>query len=394
MPEDALSQVIAVVPEPVSFKEGDVMERWKDGFGPKEEVAAPALEVKPKEEPPVVKTGEIPPEILGVEPVKAQEPDLLNEEPKGQLKNENYKRLQAYAKTQLEAERAEKAELKKQIEANQAKLKDDYVPEGLAKRIEQYEAALKEREEELSKVAVERSSTFKERFTVRQDGLFKQLQKTAQELGLDGDLASQLVHSGGKKRFDLLEDLEINGSAKSYLTSLLQQHDQVEADKAEYLADWKTRSAELEQQTLAQQDKEKSRVKALEDKAFQDVQAEMAKKSAYLRPIEGNEEWNKTLEADIASAKAMFDGDFTPHAFAEMVLAGARAKTQGKMMDTLIEKYRAVIKENGELKAASPSTPPPGAKAPVQDDKGLTQEEQFKRTFDRIVGSAANNGMR
>lgn len=398
---DALETVINALPEPVSFNENAVMDRWAAGFPKSEE--APVEEVKTEPAPtatPEVKPTDdsgIPNEILGIETPKADENEidkLLSEEPKGQLKNQNYKNLQEKARAEITREREQRTLIQKELEEVRSKLNADFVPEKIQKQLEEYQTKLKEREEELGKIAVERSPMFKERFTNKINGVGNQLKKTAEELGLDADLVPRLLASSIKRRVEILGDTELNGAGVGLITNLLQQHDQLNSEKDEFLTDWQSKAAEMERTQREQTDAEKAKLKEYEDRRFNLVLENMAKSYAPLKKIEGNEEWNKGVDEAVSTAKRFFDGHFSDDEFAEIVLAGAGAKRQGAMFEKLKAMYSEVVKERDGLRAASPSAPPVGSKPPVKDDSKLTLEERAKQTFDLMVAGAANNGNR
>lgn len=401
---DALEILTSQVPDaPVqahSFKESDVLERYKDGFGPPEE-PTPEPEVV-KDTPPTPKpdaktdADPIPAELLGIEPRKEQDEldKMLTEEPKGHVKNEHFKKVQTAAKARIEAAQAEKDALAKELADVKGKLNEDFIPEKVRKQLEDYQVRLKEREEELGKIAVERSPAFKEKFTNRKTSLVNQLTKTAEDLGLDKSVAKQLIHADLKKRVEILDNLELSASGQSYLTSLIQQHDQVDQDEQSFLADWQTQKARMEEEEMAQSTAQKAKMKEEEDRDFQKVLDEMGKSFAPIRKVEGNDAWNKQVDSIIERAKHFYDGNFSNLEFAEIVVAGCGAQQLGAINARLIETNKKLAEENASLKAAGPSVPPVGSKAPVQDDSKLTAEERYKRTFDMIVGSAANNGNR
>lgn len=399
---DALEILTSQVPDaPVqahSFKESDVLERYKDGFGPPEPEPSPEpVKVDPVVESKVqTEADTIPPEMLGIEPKKEQDEldKMLTEEPKGHVKNEHFKKVQTAAKARIEAAQAEKDALAKELADVKGKLNEDFIPEKVRKQLEDYQVRLKEREEELGKIAVERSPAFKEKFTNRKTSLVNQLTKTAEDLGLDKSVAKQLIHADLKKRVEILDNLELSASGQSYLTSLIQQHDQVDQDEQSFLADWQTQKARMEEEEMAQSTAQKAKMKENEDRVFSAKLEAMSKTFAPLRKVDGNEQWNAQVDATIATAKKFYDGQFTDEEFSEIVLAGAGAKQLGAINARLIETNKKLAEENASLKAAGPSVPPVGSKAPVQDDSKLTAEERYKRTFDMIVGSAANNGNR
>lgn len=401
---DALEILTSQVPDaPVqahSFKEVDVLERYKGGFAPPEESEVVAeTEVKTEVPKPEVKPTEadpIPPELLGIEPKKEEDEltKMLTEEPKGHVKNEHFKKVQIAAKARIEAAQADKDQLAKELAEVKGKLNEDFIPEKVRRQLEDYQVRLKEREEELGKLAVERSPAFKEKFTNRKNSLSTQLTKTAEDLGVDKSVAKQLIHADLKKRVEILDGLELSSSGQSYLTSLLQQHDQVEQDEQSFLADWQTQKARMDEEAEAQSTAQKAKMKENEDRIFQAKLESMSKTFAPLRKVEGNDKWNAQVDEVISTAKKFYDGQFSDEEFSEIVLAGAGAKQLGAINARLIETNKALAEENASLKAAGPSVPPVGGKPPVQDDSKLTLEERAKRTFDLMVGSAANNGNR
>lgn len=400
---DILTSQVPVPDAPVqahSFKESDVLERYKDGFGAKEE-PTPEPEIVPETPPAATPDAKaeadpIPPELLGIEPKKEEDEltKLLAEEPKGHIKNEHFKKVQTLAAARIQAAQAEKDQLAKELAEVKGRLNEDFIPEKVRKQLEDYQVRLKEREEELGRIAVERSPAFKEKFTNRKTSLVNQLTKTAEDLGLDKSVAKQLIHADLKKRVEILDNLELSASGQSYLTSLIQQHDQVDQDEQSFLADWQTQKARMEEEEMTQSTAQKARMKEEEDRDFQKVLDEMGKSFAPIRKVEGNDAWNKQVDSIIERAKHFYDGNFSNREFAEIVVAGCGAQQLGAINARLIETNRALAEENASLKAAGPSVPPVGSKAPVQDDSKLSFEERAKRTFDLMVGSAANNGNR
>jgi hypothetical protein len=406
---DALETLVNAVPEDPakahSFSDSAVMERWKEGFAPKTE---PEPEVTPnpepkvatpkKEEPAKAKDeSEIPESVLGIKaPVKkeAEELDLLTAEPTGPLKHENYKKLQAQARARVEAEKAARDKIVAEFEEYKGKYKADAVPEDFKKRHDEISARLTQREEELAKIAVERSDMFRERFTNKQSSIVQSLKKTGEELEIKQDTISQLLAASGKRRFEILEEIDATSSAKAYLTSLLKDHDQLEADKETFLSDWKSKAAEMEETERQRADAQKARMKEHEDKLFDEKWNELSGKLSALQRVEGNDKWNAGIDQIKAEAKRYMEGDFEPGEFAHNIIAGLTAERIGAINQVLHSKLNTALAEIENLKAASPSAPPPGGKVTSsEDDSKLSFEDRAKRTFDRVVGSAANNGM-
>lgn len=337
----------------------------------------------------------IPPEMLGKEESKEQDEweKLHNEEVKGHVKNENWKRYKEATGKKVQSLQSERDSIAKELEEVRGKLNADFVPEKIQKRLERAEALLQEREQELGKLAVERSPMFKERFTKRQDSLSAQLDKNIEQLGMDKSISKQLIHADLKKRVEILDNLELSASGQAYLTSLLQQHDQVSDEKEAFLADWQNQKAQLEQEELARSDSEKAKRKEMEDRVFNSKLDAMSKTFAPLRKIEGNEAWNAGVDEIVSVAKKFYDGQFTDEEFSEIVLAGAGAKRLGAINERLIADNRKLAAENASLKAANPDVNPPDAKLNLPNGKNAERFDRAdaQRAFREMVSAARQN---
>lgn len=360
------------------------------------ELANKGISVAPveKKAEPVDDSG-IPPEMLGKEEVKEQDEweKLHNEEVKGHLKNENWKKYKEATGKKVQSLQSERDSIAKELEEVRGRLNADFVPEKVQKRLERAEALLQEREEELGKIAVERSPMFKERFTKKQDSLSSQLEKTIEQLGLDKNVSKQLIHSDLKKRVEILDNLELTASGQGYITSLLQQHDQVSSEKEAFLADWQTQKAQMEQEEAALSDAQKAKRKEMEDRTFNTKLEAMAKTFAPLRKIEGNDAWNAGVDEIVSTAKKFYDGQFTDEEFSEIVLAGAGAKRLGAINERLIADNRKLAAENASLKAANPDVNPQDGKISLPNGKNSERFDRAdaQRAFREMVSAPRQN---
>lgn len=317
----------------------------------------------------------IPDEILGKKtetPVDEWEA-LHNEEVKGQVKNENFKKYKEATAKKIAAERAAREALEK--EYTEFKTKYSSAPD--PKEVETLRTALKEKEDLIGKKYVEESPVFREKFTARQKTIEGQLAKSIEQLGLDKGLTKQLLNSDLKKRAEILDNSEITGAAQGYITSILQQHDQIEEDRTAFLEDWQSRKAELEQQELAQTDAQKAKLKEHEDKVFQKTFESLSKTFGPLQKYEGRDEWNKGVDEILTEAKRFFDGEFTTEEYAELAIAGVAAKRQNAMLEHVIKLLKESQAENESLKAAGPSVPGYNGKPPKAD--ASMNNERFDR---------------
>lgn len=318
---------------------------------------------------------------------KQAEPDeyetLIKEEPKGPVKHENYKKFQAAADKKVQA-------LMKQLEETRSKLpKDDFVPEKVSKQLSDLQAKLQEKEDLISRKYVEESPEFQERFAVRKESIVNRLNKAAKDFELSDRVVKSLLSTDSlKERAEILDEAGLGTAGASTISAILDNYDSVEAERADFLSNWKSKAGELEQAALKRQDAEKARIKQLEDKAFDEVLGEMSSKYSVLKKIDGNKEWNAKIDSDIKAAKAIFDGDFSPHTVAELAIAGRAAQRMGEMLETVIARYKDAVRERDELKAANPKFEAGGKDSKTDPTKNMTNDERAAYTFNQFKSLA------
>lgn len=311
---------------------------------------------KPAETNPVADLG-IPDEILGIEKKQEETVDewekLHNEEVKGQVKNENFKKYKDATGKKISALTEQMTAREKELQELRSKINPDFVPEKLTKEMEELRTKLKEREDLIGKKYVQESREFRERFSEPQTQLLSQLKKAGEELGFDN--AQSLLNMSLKKRVEVLGESELSVAAQSHLTQILQQHDALEASKEGYLSQWESKRAEMDAEEARIANTQKAEMKKYQDEKLEKVRSEMMKTFAPLKRIEGNDAWNSGIDEIDAKVKAMYDGEFSDEQFAEVLYAGFGAKRLHGMFEKVLEWGRGLAAEVAQLKAADPS---------------------------------------
>lgn len=399
-----MSDQIDTPPAPVDYNSRDVASRNSEMFKNiardetipdlPEGTDVGSLPVEKKETPKEPEKKEsafdIPEELLGGKP-KAEVEDLLTAEPKGQLKNENYKKLQAHAREVRDAEKKRADELQKAFDEYKSKFKDGDLPEKYAKEREEYLSRIKSHEDLIGKKYVEESQAFKDRFTNRQNNLSAQLKKAGEELGFDS--AAQLLGLPLKKRMEVLADSELSPAAVGHITSLLQQHDQIEAEKSAFLENWQTQKTELDRQEQAQADSQKAKMKEHLDRAFEKTLQDITSKFAPLKKIPGNDTWNAEIDQIVQRGREMMDGNFTDEQYSEIVLAGLGAIRQNAMYERAVQLLNETRTELASLKAANPDVNGQAAKNPTNNNANNDRFDRndSRRAFREIAGATRLN---
>jgi hypothetical protein len=363
--------------ESPSYKDAAIMERFREMSKP----ANPEPE-KPAEAPPVEKKAEpqeIPEEVI----TGRQDPEeeLLTASPKGPLKHENWAKLQAKAK-----------EWQAKAREFEEKLRTPTIPEDFKNDFEAAKAKLAEREAELERIAVERSPKFRELFTSKEEGLKTAFQATAKELDLDQDTADAIFNSKGKKRYELIDDLDIPQSAKADITTMLRQKDAIGSEREEFLAQSNEKLSKWNEEQKAQEDSRIAKLHEHETRIFEGKLSELTKTMPVLQKIEGNDKWNAAVDQNIAEARRFFEGRVTADEAADYAIAATVSKQVFRMFEVTRERLQAATEELNRLKAAAPSVENPGNKF-VEDDSKLSFEERAKKTFNQMK-NPSNNGFR
>lgn len=269
------------------------------------------------------------------------------------------------------------------------KLKNPVIPDDFRSDFEATKARLAEREAELERVAVERSPKFQELFTKKEKGIKESFSSLSKDLGVDSDVAEQLLSASGKKRYEMIDDLDIPQSAKSDLTVLLRQKDELSKEKESFLSQSNEAMRAWQEEQQAQEDSRLAKLKQHEDRIFNTKLEALTKTLAPLQKI-GDEKWDAAVETNIAEAKRFFSGQITAEEAAEYAIAGATAKQVYKMFEVAQVRLQKAEEELQRLKAASPSVESPG-KAKPEDDSKMTFEERAMKTF-REGAIPRNNG--
>jgi hypothetical protein len=269
---------------------------------------------------------------------------------------------------------------------------EDFVPEKIAKRMEQLQKELKERDDLITRKYVQESPEYRDKFGKRETILNSQVEEIGKDAGLEQDQIESILNASRKRRFQLLEEVE-NGAAKADLVSTLSERDRLQKEKDLYLEDKKNENVSWQEQQEQQTDQQKAKQKELLDYAFNEVLTKMRSEYSPLKEIPGNDSWNKSVREDIQLAIDMYNGkDFTPQRDAEMFLAAATSKRLMKMLNHASDRARAAEKENAELKAAGPSASQAGTGNGSDPTKGMTPDQRAAWEFNNQVAKAGNNG--
>lgn len=301
---------------------------------------------------------------------------LVNSAPNGQLRHEQFKQLQAATKAKVAALQADLAKRDEEL----AKLRGLEVPESAKKEHERLSKRAAELEAELERVAYERSPKFKEKFGARETAMRSQLEATAKDLGVEDHQVAQLNALSGRRRFEMIDELDIPQSAKGALSSLAMQLDGIKAEREADLGRSREELTAWQQEQEQERKQQEQALRAEEDRVFAEELGTATTTLPAFQKIEGNEAWNKEVESRIEQARQFFNGGADIKQLAQLALRGMNDLVSEK----IIKAQQQRLKEYADQLSRYKSTNPGGGSAPeIKTDKsGMNPMERAMATFE------------
>lgn len=358
-----------VIPDDI----GPAADRWEQAQ--KAATAPPAEKPDAKVDLPKKDDNGIPDELLGDKPKAEVDPDanLLDAEPVGPLKHENFKKVQARAKQEIAAAKKEAADMAAKIKEFEGRGSDDKTKA----EIDQLRKDRQEMEAALERLAFERSPKFQKQFVAREKATLDRATKAFTDAGGEAALLPEILAASPARRFAMLDELEISASGKQYVISVLSEHDAIQSEKAAALAESRERLNQWETEEKAQQEAAASQrtveMKKLLDRTIIETAAEFEP----FRKVDGNDAWNAEVDARIAEVTRIAVGESTEKEIIQKIARGVAADRIHQMFKTVRDENKALRARNAELEAAQPGA---GGRAPaVNGNANETAEDRWER---------------
>lgn len=326
---------------------------------PKDEAPVETPKTEANGTKPPVETGdEFPSELIeGKAEVPKEDPDAVFKEPaKGPVKHEHFERVQKAALDRVTAIKAEADSLR--AELAKAKTGSTALPEEHIKTVEALKAERDTLLERLGEADYARTPEFESKFTKREQGIAASLIETAEAAGADKETISSLLHVPLKRRMALLDEAELNPSARGRIDALLVRYDEIQGEKGAELADWKTKSASRQQEQAAQEHARSAAEERQYDEALKEITSEIFEKDEPFRVIEGQTKWNETAERNRANVAEIVKGNLSPKAVVRAAVHAAgyetllgmfrKAQATAKAQATELAKYRGNTPKPGD----------------------------------------------
>lgn len=385
MPDEAVIEA----PAPDTHSPGDTFDRMMAQHGgatePVAEVEVSAIgnasAAKPVEKVAAADDG-LPPELLGKPAAVSTEPDidsLLNEEVKGQIKGENFRRLREGSKKEIERLRGETAQLKADLE----KRNGMEAPEPLLNELKSLKQAKADMEAELERTAFERSPKFKEKFIAQEDRIKAQLVRAGKDYELSDDDIAALSSASGKRRGQMIEDMEISQTAKGDLAALLRQKDMLDDEKASALNQSREQLTAYQREQKEQREAQQAREAAEETRILAETREKARQTMLGFKPIPGNTKWEAERTAREERVASRLQASTVPELIEAFHLAEDHPVL--RKVVTAQEKTIADLTE----KVARLTAAGPGGGAGPADGKDPNAPHQPGDTFDKHLRMAS-----
>lgn len=326
-----------------------------------------------------------------------EDDEILERRPEGQIKHDHFAKVQETAKRRIAAEREQREALAKRVAEYEEKLSKAGMSEEALAKAEKLAKDLAERDELLARIAFEKTPKFREQFTAREEAIQGQVAETLKDLGADADTARQLFNSSGRRRFELLDSLDIPDSAKAAISTLLVNNDQLQRDKSDAIARSRERMTEWETERQSAEKAEFEKRMSEEKRIFAEAGQEVAQEFEPFMPIEGNAKWNANVANLEKESERYLHGECDFKELSKIVRYGVGAKWQhDNLVVPLREKVKSLMAENAKLKGVGPtsgSRSDAPAKTPAhKGSNGRYDDQEARDTFNRFMGEVRNGG--
>lgn len=320
------------------------------------------------------------------EPVVDEFAEMVKEAPKGQIAHERFVKLQQLSQERVASALKERDELRAQLDEIRTK---GGAPENVQKEIEALRKRADEAEAELERTAYERTPKFRQQYVEPENRLKDSVKGIGKEYGLPESDVEDLMSLKGKRRDDMIEGLDITSAAKQRLITELSHLDRLGAERETELSRSREqlRSVHEEQQRAAKAESERAR--QLEDRIFgEELEVGKSKLPGFMR-VDGNEAWNREVEARIEHAKNFFNGKVHPdpqEALRDMTRLILRGMN-GDVQDKILARYKA---ENAKLleQVTKLSAAGPGGGQPPSGQGDQNGKHDPGSTFDHFMNQA------
>lgn len=347
-------QILTSRPQPAHSATSDMAAAFEKAFpngvpvvaeerAPGEPVKEPAKEAPPIDDKPL-----IPEQAL--KPVKKEAPAVAPEIEKEIAEETKGMSEKAVTKWKKIHERATAAEnLLKQKETEWAK---KALPAAATDEYQELQSKYDALDEVVKKTALERHPGFKATY----DGEVEKQTKLVKAIAGDKHFKAvmKVIDGGDSEGWAELGD-ELGQFKVQQLASIATKIQQVRLEKEEQLSDWKENYAKLTKVESAQTAKTKEAHHRELTNAVSKVMADVQENVEIFRKVDGNDEWNKEIDARLNQMKEWATADLAPEERANLAARAAGADKYRALFLAVLERANQLQAQIGKYKGSQPN---------------------------------------
>lgn len=323
---------------------------YPNGFPLPGEERAPGEPAKEpeKEAPPVDDKPLIPEQALKPVKKEAQIAPEVEKEIAEETKGMSEKAVTKWKKIH---ERATAAEARaKQMEAELAKR--TALPPAATDEYQKLKADYESLDEIVKKTALERHPGFKAQY----DGEIDRQMKLVKAIAGDKNAKEiqKIIDGGDSEKWDEIKE-SLGEFKSSQLAAIVTKIQQVRIEKEEQLADWKNNHAKLEKVELAQTAKAKETQQRELVNAVSKVMADVQENVEIFRKVDGNDEWNKEIDARLNQVKEWATADLNPEERANLAARAAGAEKYRALFLAVLDRANQLQAQIAKYKGSQPN---------------------------------------
>jgi len=232
------------------------------------------------------------------------------------------------AKTDIEAK--EKAIRELQSELDQAR--------GRVTNSEALQQQLSQAQSIVERIAIERSPLFKLKVLDQEDLLRARLGKTVEGTGLTSPEADAVLRGDLNTRERILDSRQMSPFRRQQIVDILSQWDRVSEERERLTARGKETLTEFLREQQVAQEAQRAQYLRESEKLFDDQMVLASQKIEVYHPIEGNDEWNKSVNDLKTTARKLYSGQVPRELLAQAaILAPAAVALQNLLRSAYTE---------------------------------------------------------
>ena len=310
---------------------------------------------------------ETPAEAKSVEPPPKEKTWREAEPPPTATKKvqETWNEFKAKAKTDIESK--EKAIRDLQTELDQVR--------GRVTNSDALQQQLSQAQGIVERIAIERSPLFKLKVLDQEDLLRARLGKTVEGTGLTPPEADAVLRGDLNTRERILDSRQMSPFRRQQIVDILSQWDRVTEERERLTTRGKETLTEFLREQQVAQEAQRAQYLRESEKLFDDQMTLASQKIEVYHPIEGNDEWNKTVNDLKTTARKLYSGQVPRELLAQAAILAPAAVALQNLLRSAYTEINSLKTQLNRYQGVQPQVRDSGGDV-TQPSKALSSAEK------------------